>query len=223
MKVFERLDRAPPLAPEEEQLLEQVRALSRNEIAPRAAELDREARFPHDNVAAINALGLNAMFVPEEYGGARLSYIAYLECVREISKACAATGIVWATNFHAIKPLIDEIKQGRGDITPDGAFLGVSMIAVDDMLEGVRNEFGVITDQGVFVTDLVPGSAAEVAGLDLGDVIIDVDGEEVHTPTDVASIVRSREPGDQLTMRVERDGDVREVVAVLQARADSGG
>ena len=32
---------------------------------------------------------------------------AYLECVREISKACASTGIIWATNFHAIKPLID--------------------------------------------------------------------------------------------------------------------
>ena len=36
-----------------------------------------------------------------------MSYAAYLECVREISKACASTGIIWATNFHAIKPLID--------------------------------------------------------------------------------------------------------------------
>jgi acyl-CoA dehydrogenase len=47
------------------------------------------------------------MFIPEAYGGAPLSYAAYLECVREISKACASTGVVWATNFHAIKPLID--------------------------------------------------------------------------------------------------------------------
>jgi alkylation response protein AidB-like acyl-CoA dehydrogenase len=52
-------------------------------------------------------LGLNSMFVPEAYGGAGLSYAAYLACVREISKACASTGIIWATNFHAMKPLID--------------------------------------------------------------------------------------------------------------------
>ena len=47
------------------------------------------------------------MFVPEAYGGAGLSYAAYLACVREISAACASTGIIWATNFHAMKPLID--------------------------------------------------------------------------------------------------------------------
>ncbi len=47
------------------------------------------------------------MFVPEAYGGAPVSYSAYLACVREITEACAATGITWSTNFHAIKPLID--------------------------------------------------------------------------------------------------------------------
>jgi len=47
------------------------------------------------------------MFVPEAYGGAGLSYAAYLAYVREISQACASTGIIWATNFHATKPLID--------------------------------------------------------------------------------------------------------------------
>jgi acyl-CoA dehydrogenase len=76
-------------------------------IAPRAAQHDRTAEFPWANVEAINGLGLNAMFVPEAYGGAPLSYVAYLACVREISKACAATGGIWSTNFHAIKPLID--------------------------------------------------------------------------------------------------------------------
>jgi acyl-CoA dehydrogenase len=59
------------------------------------------------NIQAINALGLNAMFVPEAYGGAPLSYRAYFACVREISKACASTGVIWATNFHAMKPVID--------------------------------------------------------------------------------------------------------------------
>jgi alkylation response protein AidB-like acyl-CoA dehydrogenase len=105
--VFSRLDALPPLAPEERQLLDSVKALARDEIMPRAAGYDRSAEFPWDNIRAINALGLNAMFVPEEYGGAGLSYATYLACVRELSAACAATGSIWATNFHALKPLID--------------------------------------------------------------------------------------------------------------------
>jgi acyl-CoA dehydrogenase len=107
MTVFERLDALPALSPEERQLLDSVRALAREAIMPRAAEYDRTGEFPWDNIRAINALGLNAMFVPEAYGGAGLSYAAYLACVREISAACASTGIIWATNFHATKPLID--------------------------------------------------------------------------------------------------------------------
>src|SRR5438034_4594926 len=105
--LFERIDAMPALAPEERQLLDSVRALAREEIAPRAAEYDRNAEFPWDNIRAINALGLNAMFVPEAYGGAGLSYAAYLACVRGISAAGASPGISWATNFHAAKPLID--------------------------------------------------------------------------------------------------------------------
>src|SRR5688572_29903325 len=107
MKIFERLDASVAFADEERMLIESVRTLTRDTIAPRAAEHDRTAAFPSENVEAINALGLSAMFVPEAYGGAPLSYAAYLECVREISKACASTGVIWATNFHAMKPLID--------------------------------------------------------------------------------------------------------------------
>jgi alkylation response protein AidB-like acyl-CoA dehydrogenase len=105
--LFSRLDALPALSPEERQLLDSVTALARDEIMPRAAQYDRTGEFPWDNIRAVNALGLNAMFVPEAYGGAELSYASYLACVREISAACAATGSIWATTFHALKPLID--------------------------------------------------------------------------------------------------------------------
>ncbi|MBI3937852.1 MAG: acyl-CoA dehydrogenase family protein [Betaproteobacteria bacterium] len=107
MSVFDRLDTTPELTGEERMLVESVRSLAREEIAPQAARYDRTGEFPWDNVKAINALGLNAMFIPEEYGGAPMSYAAYLECVREISKACASTGVIWATNFHAMRPVIE--------------------------------------------------------------------------------------------------------------------
>jgi acyl-CoA dehydrogenase len=105
--VLDRLDAAIPLAPEEAMLLESVRALASERIGPRAKHYDRSGEFPWDNVAAINALGLNAMFVPEAYGGVPLSYTAYLACVRALSAACASTGIIWATTFHAMKPVIE--------------------------------------------------------------------------------------------------------------------
>ena len=107
MKVFERIDASVEFSAEERLLIEEVRKLSRDKIAPRAAAIDRSGEFPWDNVNAINMLGLNAMFIPEAYGGAQMSYAAYLECVRLISRACASTGVIWATNFHAMKPLID--------------------------------------------------------------------------------------------------------------------
>ncbi len=107
MTVFDRLDAALKLSGDEKMLVDSVRQLARDRIAPRAAECDRSGEFPRANVQAINALGLNAMFIPEAYGGAQFSYTAYLACVREISRACASTGVIWATNFHAIKPLID--------------------------------------------------------------------------------------------------------------------
>jgi acyl-CoA dehydrogenase len=107
MSVFDRLDDSVVLPEAEAMVLDSVRALARDEIAPRAERYDRSGEFPWHNVEAINALGLNGMFVPEAYGGAGLSYAVYLACVREISKACASTGVVWATNFHAMKPLVD--------------------------------------------------------------------------------------------------------------------
>jgi acyl-CoA dehydrogenase len=115
MNVFDRIDASVELPDHEVQLLASVRALANERIAPRAAHYDRSGEFPTENVEAINALGLNAMFVPEAYGGAGLSYAVYLACVRELSKACAATGVIWATNFHAMGPLIafgnDEQKR----------------------------------------------------------------------------------------------------------------
>ncbi|MDH3701906.1 MAG: acyl-CoA dehydrogenase family protein, partial [Alphaproteobacteria bacterium] len=98
MTVFDQLDATLRLNDDESMLLDSVRALARDKIAPRAADYDRSSDFPWDNVRDINALGLNAMFIPESYGGAGMSYLAYLACAWEISKACASTGVIWATN-----------------------------------------------------------------------------------------------------------------------------
>ncbi|HEX2199809.1 MAG TPA: acyl-CoA dehydrogenase family protein, partial [Burkholderiales bacterium] len=137
MKVFERLDASLVLSQEEKLLLDAVKRLSTDKLAPRAAELDRTAAFPHANVKDINALGLNAMFVPEAYGGSPVSYAAYLACVRELSAACASTGIVWATTFHAMKPLLDfGAEEQKKRLLPRIAAGGLGALAITEPSAG---------------------------------------------------------------------------------------
>ena len=133
MTVLNRLDDLIGLSDDESMVLTSVRALAGSVIAPRAAELDHSGEFPWDNVRDINALGLNMMFVPEAYGGMPLSYLCYLACVREISKACASTGIVWATNFHAVKPLIEfGSEEQKARLLPRIADGGLAALAITE-------------------------------------------------------------------------------------------
>ncbi len=107
MKLIERLEQQRNWTEDERMVLDQVRRACTEVVAPNAARYDAEEAFPQDSVDAVNALGLNAIFVPEAYGGAPMSFRLYLEVVKEISRACASTGIIYATNFHGMKPLID--------------------------------------------------------------------------------------------------------------------
>ncbi len=107
MKLLNNLDTRRNWNDEERVLLGQIRRLADEVIGPAAAEIDAREEFPWKNIEAINRLGLNAIFVPEAYGGAPMRFRAYLEVVKIIASACASTGIIYATNFHAMKPLID--------------------------------------------------------------------------------------------------------------------
>lgn len=107
MKIFEQLERERRWSDDERMVLDQVGRLAEEVIAPRAAAYDRSGDFPWDNVRAINDLGLNAIFVPEAYGGTPMRFALYVAVVKIISEACASTGIIYATNYHGMKPLID--------------------------------------------------------------------------------------------------------------------
>src|SRR5690606_23084488 len=73
-------------------------------------------------------------------------------------------------------PIIEELKAGNGRVTPDQAFLGVSSIDLAEVTDGMREEFEVDADldDGAFVTEVVPGTAAADAGLETGDVIVEI-------------------------------------------------
>jgi alkylation response protein AidB-like acyl-CoA dehydrogenase len=165
MTVFDRIDAIAGFSPEERMLITSVHELAREHIAPRAAEYDQSGEFPWSNIKAINALGLNAMFIPEAYGGALLSYAAYLECVRELSKACASTGVIWATNFHAMKPLIDfGTEEQKRRLLPVMAEGGIAALTITEPsagsdATGMKTEFRpagdeiIVTGTKTFITN----------------------------------------------------------------------
>lgn len=133
MKIFEQLERQRHWNEDERMLLDQVQRLADQVIAPAAEHYDRSGEFPQKNVEAINALGLNALFVPEAYGGAPMSIRLYLRVVQIISEACASTGIIYATNYHGMKPLIDvgteEQKQRLLPLIAEG---GLGALAITE-------------------------------------------------------------------------------------------
>lgn len=106
MKLYQQICDARRWTDIEKQMLEQVQRVADRIIAPNAAKVDRTGEFPWENIRALNDLGLNAIFVPEAFGGVPMSYALYLEIVSIISEACASTGIIYATNFHGMKPLV---------------------------------------------------------------------------------------------------------------------
>ncbi|ESR23794.1 acyl-CoA dehydrogenase family protein [Lutibaculum baratangense] len=133
MRIFEQLERRRGWSEDEQMVLDQVRRCAAEVIEPNAERFDREHAFPWDNVHAINELGLNAIFVPEEYGGARMSYRLYLEVVKVISAACASTGIIYATNFHSMKPLIDlGTEEQKQRLLPCIAEGGLGSLAITE-------------------------------------------------------------------------------------------
>ena len=73
---------------EEQRLLrDTVRAFARDKVAPRAAEIDREAAYPHDMFAALRDLGLFALPFPERYGGTD-SVLSGCLAIEELGRVC---------------------------------------------------------------------------------------------------------------------------------------
>ena len=67
-------------------------------VAPIAAEIDEEERFPAEAVKQMGELGFLGMNVAEKYGGAALDSVCYVVAMEEISKACASTGVIMSVN-----------------------------------------------------------------------------------------------------------------------------
>jgi S1-C subfamily serine protease len=110
-------------------------------------------------------------------------------------------GIGYAVPSDTIQEIADELIQS-GEV--QHAWLGVQMSETDD---------------GVTIVEVRPDSPAAEAGVQVGDVVTDAGGDPIETADELSDAVASREPGDELELALERDGDEQTITVTLGDRS----
>jgi S1-C subfamily serine protease len=110
----------------------------------------------------------------------------------------ANTGVGFAVPVDEIKRSLPALERGED---PERAFLGVSS--------------GAAPEGGAEVGGVVDESPAQRAGLQEGDVIVEIADRPVRDPDDVSALVNSRRPGDEVSVIVERGGERRTLTVTL--------
>jgi putative serine protease PepD len=114
-----------------------------------------------------------------------------------------AQNVGFAIAINKVKPLIEQLKTGHNPAASAVSFLGITTEQ---------------TAQGVAITGVARGSAADAAGLRPGDVITAIDGHAVTSPADVGSAISGHKPGDAINITVDRNGTSVNVTATLGSR-----
>ncbi|MYA06661.1 MAG: PDZ domain-containing protein [Holophagales bacterium] len=96
-----------------------------------------------------------------------------------------------------------------------GAYLGVELVNLNEPL---RAHFGVPEGSGVLVSNVMDGSPAARAGIQVGDILTRFDGEDVASSRKLTTMVRKAEAGDPADIEIWRDGKVETVSTTLDER-----
>ena len=82
----------------EQEILDMLHDFCVKEVAPIAAELDEKEEFTQNAREKLAEMGMLGTYIPEEYGGAGLSYLTYIVCCEELAKHCASTSIMFSVH-----------------------------------------------------------------------------------------------------------------------------
>lgn len=93
-------------------LRDSVHAFAQAEIAPRAAEIDRDNQFPMDLWKKMGDLGILGITVPEEFGGAGMGYLAHCVAMEEISRASGSVGLSYGAHSNLC---VNQLKLNGSD------------------------------------------------------------------------------------------------------------
>ena len=112
---------------------------------------------------------------------------------------------------------IDNVKKILGDLKTNGyvarPVLGITAVDVLDDTTASRYN---VDKQGVYIYSITDGSAADKAGLMVGDCVLEMDGKSVSSKEELSSIISSHKVGDSVKIKIYRDGKEQTVTAVLE-------
>jgi serine protease Do len=128
-----------------------------------------------------------------------------------------AQGLGFAIPIDVAKPIMQQALDGVQPLVRP--WIGVYYVPIDPAVAAERSlpvESGVLiaTSDGTGQA-VVPGSPAEAAGLQVGDIITAIDGEQIGAERELSMLILPHSPGDTVTLRVLRDNSVREVEVTL--------
>ena len=119
---------------------------------------------------------------------------------------------------------VNIVKRVAGDLIDYGsvkrAMLGITMGSVD---KKIADEMKLSSVSGVYINEVLKGSAAEKAGLKKNDVIVAIDGEKITDASSVQAKVSGYHPGDQADIVYFRDGKEARTTVVFQAASTENG
>ncbi|MEY3247423.1 MAG: hypothetical protein RIT39_1092 [Bacteroidota bacterium] len=116
------------------------------------------------------------------------------------SSTGAYQGYSFAIPSNLVAKVMEDLKQFG---TVQRGFLGIQIRDVDAAL--VESE-DLLVNNGAYVADFMPNSAAEEAGIQKGDVITKVQGQEIRTTPELMEIVGRRRPGEKVQLEINRKG-----------------
>ncbi|MGO4532457.1 acyl-CoA dehydrogenase family protein [Paenibacillus sp. 2TAF8] len=91
--------------PDYEQLRAEIRGIVDEAIKPRAELIDREGRFPRENLAVLAENGWNGVLIPERFDGRGLDHVAFAIAAEEIAKGCPSTSLVYVMHVGAVQTI----------------------------------------------------------------------------------------------------------------------
>ncbi|MBO5383020.1 MAG: trypsin-like peptidase domain-containing protein, partial [Ruminococcus sp.] len=122
--------------------------------------------------------------------------------------SASVEGLGFAIPINEAKVIIDELIN-NGYVTGKPQ-IGIATVDVDEVTASYYN-----LPMGVFVSSVEPGSAAEIAGIQARDVIIDIEGEAVTTAAELNRIKNKYKAGDTIQLTVNRGGQDIKIQLVL--------
>jgi len=160
-----------------------------------------------------NLIQTDAAINPGNSGGPLLNSAGQVIGVN-VATTEGAQNIGFAIPIESVKPIIDEFVN-TGAVTR--AYMGIRyrVIAKD---VAILNE----VPQGAYIQEIVAGSPAEKSGIKVGDIITKIDGRGVSSDNTIADSIRSKKPGQNVSVEIWSEGNSTRTINVTLEQAPGG-